>query len=101
MYLCRGATVTTKQATDLRRYQSRHGDSNPEPPDYKSGALPIAPCREGAQPTEAGRVHPAPQADSTCRMRLARYISSATAAISAVAPRAPVSETAIPVLTPT
>src|SRR3954470_5486742 len=24
---------------------SRHRDSNPEPPDYKSGALPVAPCR--------------------------------------------------------
>ena len=25
--------------------ESRHRDSNPEPPDYKSGALPVAPCR--------------------------------------------------------
>jgi integrase len=32
--------------------ESRHGDSNPEPPDYKSGALPIAPCRQGPQPTD-------------------------------------------------
>jgi integrase len=32
--------------------ESRHGDSNPEPSDYKSGALPIAPCRQGPQPTD-------------------------------------------------
>lgn len=25
-------------------------DLNPQPPDYKSGALPIAPCQQGARP---------------------------------------------------
>ncbi len=27
---------------------SRRGDSNPQPPDYKSGALPVAPRRRDA-----------------------------------------------------
>ena len=37
-----GATDLGRPAPDLR---SRRRDSNPEPPDYKSGALPIAPRR--------------------------------------------------------
>src|SRR4051812_14647197 len=36
---------------------SRRGDSNPEPPDYKSGALPVAPRRRAAA-LPRGRVDP-------------------------------------------
>ena len=35
----------TEQVADLHKHQSRRGDSNPQPPVYKTGALPIAPRR--------------------------------------------------------
>ena len=41
----RGATAEAAATTDGTRAKSWHGDSNPEPPDYKSGALPVAPCQ--------------------------------------------------------
>ena len=38
----------TEQVADLHKHQSRRGDSNPQPPVYKTGALPIAPRRRAA-----------------------------------------------------
>ena len=38
-------TGNTEQVADLRKHPSRRGDSNPQPPVYKTGALPIAPRR--------------------------------------------------------
>ena len=48
-------TGIIEQGADLRKHQSRRGDSNPQPPVYKTGALPIAPRRRTAAAESAQR----------------------------------------------
>src|SRR5665811_2038959 len=64
VHACAEPTARAPLFTTGRASTSWQRDSNPQPPDYKSGALPVAPCQHAPLPVGAAAHHDTRRAET-------------------------------------